>query len=176
MQDPHSTTPLILVQIWKICWKTPSEVFPMRDWCGQNFGPKNCNIWSEKLVEISQKSSKNVTCVGLCWKLIRKGKEHVKKGFSCICEAYLLINDWWWHFLVPCLMSWLNAPIWVNAQHFFTWEPFDNLFRNLMGRLFSMKGSDCTIFHIFSSTFECASQTFQDLEPINHQPVPMYKI
>jgi len=59
-------------------------------------------------------------------------------------------------------MSWLSALIWVNVRHFFPWEPLDILFWNLMGRLFSMKGSDCAIFHIFLGTFGCASQKFRD--------------
>jgi len=59
-------------------------------------------------------------------------------------------------------MSWLSALIWVNDSHFFPWEPLDILFQNLMGRLFSMKGSDCAIFHIFLGTFGCAHQKFQD--------------
>jgi hypothetical protein len=45
---------------------------------------------------------------------------------------------------------------------FFSGEPVDNLFQNLMGRLFFMKGSDCAIFHIFLITFWCASQKFKD--------------
>jgi len=59
-------------------------------------------------------------------------------------------------------MSWLSALIWVNVRHFFPWEPLNILFRNLMGRLFSMKGSNCTIFHIFLGTFGCAGQKFRD--------------
>ena len=31
-----------------------------------------------------------------------------------------------------------------------------------MGRLLSVKGSDCTIFHIFPGTFWCAGQNFRD--------------
>jgi len=45
----------------------------MRDWHGQNFGPKNCNIWSEKQVEIDQKSSKVGTCVGVWLEANQKG-------------------------------------------------------------------------------------------------------
>ena len=55
-----------------------------------------------------------------------------------------------------------NAPIWVNVRHFFVGEPLDNLFRNLMGRLFSVKGSDCAIFHIFLGTFWWGGQNFRD--------------
>jgi hypothetical protein len=45
------------------------------------------NIWSKKQVEISQKSSEVVPVLGFGWKLIRKGKECIKKGFPCISEA-----------------------------------------------------------------------------------------
>ena len=68
-----------------------SELFPTSNWsrCGQNFGPKNCDISG---VKNRLKSAKNhhelVPVLGFGWKLIRKGKECIKKGFRCISEAY----------------------------------------------------------------------------------------
>ena len=59
-------------------------------------------------------------------------------------------------------MSWQSASICVNVGHFFLWELLGHLFWNLTGRLFSLKGSDCAIFHIFIGTFGCAGQKFQD--------------
>ncbi|EDR02702.1 uncharacterized protein LACBIDRAFT_332223 [Laccaria bicolor S238N-H82] len=67
--------------------KRTSEVFPMRNWRGQNFGPKNCNIWGEKQVETGQKLSKVGTCAGLWLEATQKGQRIYQKGISLHFES-----------------------------------------------------------------------------------------
>jgi len=59
---------------------TPPKFFPQHFGCGQNFGPKNGNIWSEKPVEIGQKSSEVGACVGVWLEANQKGQGTYQKG------------------------------------------------------------------------------------------------
>ena len=106
----------------------------------------------------------------LWWGSVRSWSESTKKGSKRVFP----VNSLYFHSLANgSLMTPLVCVMHVSVTShqtsdlgqcsaFFSWEPTDNLLRKLMGKLLSMKESDCTIFHIFPGTFWCAGQNFRD--------------
>ena len=148
---------------------TSPKFFPREIGLAKNFGPKNSKIrvQTPKWVEIGRKWSE------ICGyvegrlennqKLLKKVPTVHGERITDVCRRLPTIL--WWRFLVTShhVTSSLSVClIWVDVQDFFPWELLVILFRNLMDRLLSIKGSDCAIFRIFPGTFWCTGQKFRD--------------
>ncbi|KIJ99721.1 hypothetical protein K443DRAFT_623221, partial [Laccaria amethystina LaAM-08-1] len=67
--------------------KHTSEVFPTMFWAWPEFWTKKATSGVKNRLKSAKNHQKLVPVLGFGWKLIRKGKECIKKGFPCISEA-----------------------------------------------------------------------------------------
>jgi hypothetical protein len=56
-------------------------------WAWPEFWTKTATSGVKNRLKSAKYHQKLVPVSGFGWKLIRKGKEHIKKGFPCISEA-----------------------------------------------------------------------------------------
>jgi len=66
---------------------TPPKFFPREIGVARILDRKTATFGVKNRLKSTKNHQKLVPVLGFGWKLIRKGKEHIKKGFPCISEA-----------------------------------------------------------------------------------------